>query len=106
MAELKRPLEGVEVVELATFIAGPCCCRYLADLGAHVIKVEAPGGDALRVGVKRVAGGLDFEPCCGEIVAGNDQRLKRARKVWGKDRDNDVYVTEEGQIAWTRQSYS
>ncbi|MBQ9412018.1 MAG: CoA transferase [Oscillospiraceae bacterium] len=48
MSELKRPLEGVEVVEFATFIAGPCCCRYLADLGAHVVKVEAPAGDPLR----------------------------------------------------------
>lgn len=48
MSEIKRPLEGVKVVELATFIAGPCCARYLADLGAEVIKVEAPGGDPLR----------------------------------------------------------
>lgn len=45
---MRRPLEGVKVVELATFIAGPCCARYLADLGAEVIKVEAPGGDPLR----------------------------------------------------------
>lgn len=43
-----RPLEGVKVVELATFIAAPCCARFLADLGAEVIKVEAPMGDALR----------------------------------------------------------
>lgn len=48
MCEVKRPLEGVKVVELATFIAGPCCARYLADLGAEVIKVEAPSGDPLR----------------------------------------------------------
>lgn len=48
MSEVKRPLEGVKVVELATFIAGPCCARYLADLGAEVIKVEAPAGDPLR----------------------------------------------------------
>ena len=48
MSEVKRPLEGVKVVELATFIAGPCCARYLADLGAEVIKVEAPSGDPLR----------------------------------------------------------
>lgn len=48
MSELKRPLEGVKVVELATFIAGPCCARYLADLGAEVIKVESPNGDPLR----------------------------------------------------------
>ena len=48
MANTNRPLEGIKVVELATFIAGPCCCRYLADLGAEVIKVEAPAGDPLR----------------------------------------------------------
>ncbi len=43
-----RPLEGVNVVELATFIAAPSCGRYLADLGAQVIKVEAPTGDPYR----------------------------------------------------------
>ena len=44
MSKMKRPLEGVKVLELATFIAGPCCARFLADLGAEVIKVEAPNG--------------------------------------------------------------
>ena len=48
MQQVKRPLEGIKVVELATFIAAPCCARYLADLGAEVIKVEAPAGDNLR----------------------------------------------------------
>ena len=48
MSHSKRPLEGVKVVELSTFIAGPSCARYLADLGAEVIKVEAPSGDPLR----------------------------------------------------------
>ena len=48
MNATKRPLEGTKVVELATFIAAPCCARYLADLGAEVIKVESPKGDPLR----------------------------------------------------------
>ena len=48
MSEVKRPIEGVKVVELATFIAAPCTARFLADLGADVIKVEAPMGDPLR----------------------------------------------------------
>ena len=48
MSEAKRPLDGVKVVELATFIAAPSTARFLADLGADVIKIEAPMGDPLR----------------------------------------------------------
>jgi cinnamoyl-CoA:phenyllactate CoA-transferase len=48
MEQTRQPLEGVKVVELATFIAVPACGRYLADLGANVIKVEPPKGDPVR----------------------------------------------------------
>ena len=48
MEQSIRPLNGIKIVELATFIAAPSCARYLADLGAEVIKVESPGGDPLR----------------------------------------------------------
>ena len=42
-------LAGYRVLELAHFIAGPVSGLYLADMGAEVIKVEAPGaGDASR----------------------------------------------------------
>lgn len=44
-----KPLDGVRVVELGTLIAGPFCSRILAEFGAEVSKVEAPGeGDPLR----------------------------------------------------------
>jgi len=42
-------LDGVKVVELATFIAAPSCARILASYGADVIKIEAPKGDDLRI---------------------------------------------------------
>ena len=43
-----KPLADVRVVELANWIAGPAAGAVLADLGADVIKVEAPGGDPVR----------------------------------------------------------
>lgn len=42
------PLAGVKVVELARILAGPWCGQILADLGAEVVKVEAPEGDDTR----------------------------------------------------------
>ena len=42
------PLAGIRVVELATVVAGPGTGKYLADFGAEVVKVEAPGGDPTR----------------------------------------------------------
>ena len=42
------PLSGLKVVELARILAGPWAGQTLADLGADVIKVEAPSGDDTR----------------------------------------------------------
>jgi crotonobetainyl-CoA:carnitine CoA-transferase CaiB-like acyl-CoA transferase len=42
------PLQGVKVVELGIWVAGPAAGSILADWGADVIKIESPGGDPLR----------------------------------------------------------
>ena len=42
------PLAGIKVVEMCTYVAGPATVRVLSDMGAEVIKIEAPVGDAQR----------------------------------------------------------
>ena len=45
---MATPLEGLKVIELARILAGPWAGQTLSDLGAEVIKVEAPQGDDTR----------------------------------------------------------
>mgnify|MGYP001820927489 CR=1 FL=1 len=46
--EGEAPLAGIRVVEVAQNLAGPYCTRILQDLGAEVLKIEPPQGDAAR----------------------------------------------------------
>jgi crotonobetainyl-CoA:carnitine CoA-transferase CaiB-like acyl-CoA transferase len=44
-----RLLEGIRVLDAASFIAGPVATTVMADFGADVIKIEPPGGDTYRL---------------------------------------------------------
>src|SRR5712692_6817793 len=64
------PLEGIRVLEVGNYMAGPFCGMQLADLGADVIKIEDPrGGDLSR----RLEPLVDGE-------SGNFVRLNRGKR--------------------------
>ena len=51
----KHPLDGITLLDLATVINGPLGCALVAELGARVIRIEAPGGDWGRQGMAMTA---------------------------------------------------
>ena len=68
------PMEGVKVVEVGVWIAGPAAGGILADWGADVVKIEPPGvGDPARLFQTMLGADLPFNP-----VFENDNRSKRS----------------------------
>lgn len=64
---LRKPLTGIRVIDFSMFIAGPYCTRYLADLGADVVKVEPREGDNLRTNAPHRDGASSY---FGHVNAG------------------------------------
>jgi crotonobetainyl-CoA:carnitine CoA-transferase CaiB-like acyl-CoA transferase len=56
------PLEGVRVVELGVWVAGPATGGLLADWGADVVKIEPPTGDPARTFASMLGGDVPFNP--------------------------------------------
>jgi crotonobetainyl-CoA:carnitine CoA-transferase CaiB-like acyl-CoA transferase len=53
---MRPPLSGLRVLEIGHFVAAPFAARILGDLGADIIKIEAPGGDPARQWGEQVDG--------------------------------------------------
>jgi len=53
---MNAPLEGIRVVELASYVAVPAAGTLLADLGADVVKVEVPLGEIYRYALPQFLG--------------------------------------------------
>jgi crotonobetainyl-CoA:carnitine CoA-transferase CaiB-like acyl-CoA transferase len=83
---MTAPLAGVRVLELARILAGPWAGQTLADLGAEVIKVEAPQGDDTR------RWGPPFVECEGDTSAAYFHSCNRGKKSVIAD-----FRTEEGR---------
>ena len=76
----KHPLEGITLLDLGTVINGPLGCALIAELGARVIRIEAPGGDWGRLGLpfsahRTMAGSEDI--CI-------DLKTAEGREIMGK----------------------
>lgn len=83
---MTAPLHGIRVIELARILAGPWAGQTLADLGADVIKVEAPEGDDTR------RWGPPFIDNGGEQTAAYFHATNRGKRGITCD-----FRTEEGQ---------
>lgn len=101
MTESRKLLEGVKVVELATFIAAATTGRFLADLGADVIKVERDKGDPLRYTAPSEGRPLDmYENTTWELENANkrcisiDTRSEEGKEILFKLlEDADILIT-------------
>ncbi len=67
---MSGPLEGLRVIEMGSLIAGPFCGQLMGDMGADIIKIEAPGeGDPMR------KWGQGAKPAWWRVIARNKRSV-------------------------------
>ena len=83
-----KPLEGVKVVELASFVAAPTAGRMMAEMGADVIRVESTAGDPWRF----------YGVNCGLPVADEENPLFDLYNLGKRDIQLDTKTPEGKEI--------
>ena len=83
-----KPLEGIKVVELASFVAAPAAGRMLAEMGADVIRVESTAGDPWRF----------YGVNCGLPVADEENPLFDLYNLGKRDIQLDTKTPEGKEI--------
>ncbi|MFQ5352073.1 MAG: CaiB/BaiF CoA transferase family protein [Candidatus Binatia bacterium] len=75
---MPRPLEGIRVLDFSHVLSGPFCTRILCDLGAEVVKIEAPHGDLSRRLGRRRSGmsGYYMQHNCGKLNVSIDLKTE------------------------------
>ena len=76
----RQALEGVTLLDLGTVINGPLGCALVAELGARVIRIEAPGGDWGRMGLSFSA----HRTMAGSECICLDLKTPEGREIMGK----------------------
>jgi len=89
-------LKGIRVLEMSKVLAGPQCAMFLGDLGADVIKIEAPdaGDDSRNMGVKQ-KGLAGFYVSCNRNKRGITLDLKKTEALEALYRlvkQSDVFI--------------
>src|SRR5580700_1101765 len=102
------PMEGIKVVEVGMWVAGPAAAGILGDWGAEVTKIEPPEGDPMRgiLAMLRPAGGVNppFElDNRNKRSIGLDFSVPEAREIAAALVDEaDVFVTNARPAALAR----
>ena len=108
VADVPGPMEGIKVVEVGMWVAGPAAAGILGDWGAEVIKIEPPVGDPMR-GVLSMLGDAEGVNPPFELdnrnkrSIGLDLSVPEARDVAASLVDEaDVFVTNARPAALAR----
>ena len=101
-------LRGVKVVEFASYIAAPAAACMLGDWGADVVKVERPGGDAMRHAFSDLKNELQGNPTFDLDNRGKRGIVLDTSKPEGREAlarlaaDADVFITNVRPAALRR----